>query len=79
MGEITNAQHTKKAVYVLDNAKKEAASRFGALSDVFDSGTIRHLQQRVSVPAGAALRWAVEVDQSRRGLRPKSDPPAIPL
>jgi SAM-dependent methyltransferase len=55
MGEITNAQHTKKAVYVLDNAKKEAASRFGALSDVFDSGTIRHLQQRGVGPGWRCL------------------------
>ena len=32
--------------YLLDNAGKEAPERFTALSDMFDSGTIRHFESR---------------------------------
>jgi SAM-dependent methyltransferase len=33
------------STYVLDNARKEAAARFAALSAALDPGTVRHLQQ----------------------------------
>lgn len=33
------------SVYALDNAAKEASSRFDALAAMFDPGTIRHLEQ----------------------------------
>jgi SAM-dependent methyltransferase len=38
--------------YLLDNAGKEAPARFAALSAMFDSGTIRHLEER-----GVATGW----------------------
>jgi 2-polyprenyl-3-methyl-5-hydroxy-6-metoxy-1,4-benzoquinol methylase len=38
--------------YLLDNAGREAPARFAALSGLFDSGTIRHLEER-----GVAAGW----------------------
>jgi len=38
--------------YLLDNAGREAPARFGALSAMFDTGTIRHLEER-----GVARGW----------------------
>jgi len=38
--------------YALDNAASQAADRFGALSELFDPGTIRHLEHR-----GVASGW----------------------
>jgi len=32
--------------YILDNAAQQAGARFGALSEIFDPGTIRHLSER---------------------------------
>ena len=37
--------HSADARYMLDNAAKEASTRFPALSAAFDAGTIRHLQE----------------------------------
>jgi SAM-dependent methyltransferase len=41
--EAGAAQHSR---YLLDNATREAPMRFAALSELFDPGTIRHLQER---------------------------------
>ena len=38
------SQHSSGSPYILDNAGKEASARFPALSDVFDPGTIRQLE-----------------------------------
>ena len=35
-----------EVAYLLDNAGTEAPARFAALSAMFDSGTIRHLEAR---------------------------------
>ena len=37
-------QSSARSQYVLDNSGKEAASRFQALANAFDAGTIRHLE-----------------------------------
>src|SRR4029077_3410437 len=36
--------------YLLDNAGREAPARFAALSAMFDTGTIRHLEERGVAP-----------------------------
>jgi SAM-dependent methyltransferase len=38
-------QHPTESPYILDNAGREAFSRFQALSDIFDKGTIRHMEE----------------------------------
>ena len=56
--------------YLLDNAGPEAPTRFAALSELFDAGTIRHLQARgvasgwrcleVGAGSGSVARWLAE-------------------
>ena len=63
-------QRSADSAYVLDNAAKEAAARFGALSAAFDPGTIRHLQDlgvgpgwsclEVGGGGGSIARWLAE-------------------
>jgi SAM-dependent methyltransferase len=48
MAVRTSAEYT----YLLDNAAREAPSRFAALSAMFDSGTIHHLEE-----GGVAPGW----------------------
>lgn len=45
---LTTARTTaaRATNYVLDNAAKQACARFSALSEIFDPGTIRHLEGR---------------------------------
>jgi SAM-dependent methyltransferase len=38
-----DAQTTRQTAYTFDNAGTQAATRFSALADIFDPGTIRHL------------------------------------
>jgi SAM-dependent methyltransferase len=38
-------QDLAESPYILDNAGREALSRFQALSDIFDRGTIRHFEE----------------------------------
>jgi SAM-dependent methyltransferase len=47
------AQDPLVSPYLLDNAGKEAPTRFAALSAMFDPGTIRHLEER-----GVAPGWS---------------------
>src|ERR1700737_4409193 len=42
--ETPGNHDSARSPYVLDNAAREAADRFPALSATFDQGTIRHLQ-----------------------------------
>jgi SAM-dependent methyltransferase len=48
----SGARQSAGSSYLLDNAGKEAPVRFAALSALFDSGTIRHLEDR-----GVASGW----------------------
>jgi 2-polyprenyl-3-methyl-5-hydroxy-6-metoxy-1,4-benzoquinol methylase len=59
-----------RSTYVLDNAAQQATSRFRALADIFDPGTIRHLgacgiQQgwrclEVGAGGGSIARWMAD-------------------
>jgi len=42
--EINGDRASTRSLYILDNAGKEASSRFPALSTAFDAGTVRHLE-----------------------------------
>ena len=44
--KVTAVPDPVVSAYLLDNAGKEAPARFSALSAMFDSGTIRHLEER---------------------------------
>jgi len=81
MGGATSAQ----SAYLLDNAAKETAARFAALSALFDEGTIRHLEQRgvgpgwhcleVGAGGGSIARWlANRVGSTGRVLATDIDP-----
>lgn len=49
---MSGARRSANSAYLLDNASREAAERFAALSAMFDPGTIRHLEDR-----GVGLGW----------------------
>ena len=53
----TKARHSVDSTYVFDNAGCGASARFAALSEMYDPGTIRHLEQ-CGVSAGW---WCLEV------------------
>jgi SAM-dependent methyltransferase len=44
--ESTRAADSATSIYALDNAGREASSRFAALAAMYDPVTIRHLEQR---------------------------------
>ena len=44
--ETSSARRSTDSAYLLDNAGREAPTRFAALSAMFDPGTIRHLEER---------------------------------
>ena len=44
--ETSSARRPTDSAYLLDNAGREAPTRFAALSAMFDPGTIRHLEER---------------------------------
>ena len=46
----TKTSATAVSPYLLDNAGSEAPARFAALSAMFDTGTIRHLEERGVAP-----------------------------
>lgn len=46
VNESANAPTSQHSGYVLNNANREAPARFDALSETYDRGTIRHLQER---------------------------------
>jgi SAM-dependent methyltransferase len=48
--ETQGVRSSAEDAYLLDNAGREAATRFAALSAMFDSGTIRHLEERGVAP-----------------------------
>jgi 2-polyprenyl-3-methyl-5-hydroxy-6-metoxy-1,4-benzoquinol methylase len=50
--ETIGARSPAEGAYLLDNAHKEAAARFTALSAMFDPGTVRHLES-----CGVAPGW----------------------
>ena len=44
--ESNAAESSTNSDYALDNAGREASSRFDALAAMYDPGTIRHLEER---------------------------------
>ena len=44
--ETSSARRSTASAYLLDNAGREAPTRFAALSAMFDPGTIRHFEER---------------------------------
>src|ERR1700719_2991586 len=44
--ESNAAESSANSLYALDNAGREASSRFAALAAMYDPVTIRHLEQR---------------------------------
>ena len=48
--KITATPNPPASQYLLDNSGREAPARFAALSAMFDSGTIRHLEERGVAP-----------------------------
>jgi SAM-dependent methyltransferase len=53
--EISGDRASSRSPYILDNAGKEASSRFPALSTAFDAGTVRHLENLGVSPGGHCL------------------------
>ncbi|HYW40110.1 MAG TPA: class I SAM-dependent methyltransferase [Terriglobales bacterium] len=51
----SDARQSAGSTYLLDNAGKQAPARFAALSALFDSGTIRHLEDRGVAPGWHCL------------------------
>ncbi len=51
----SGARQSAGSTYLLHNAGKEAPARFAALSALFDSGTIRHLEDRGLAPGWHCL------------------------
>jgi ubiquinone/menaquinone biosynthesis C-methylase UbiE len=54
-GRSSKPQRSTDSAYVLDNAAKEAATRFSALSAALDPGTMRHLQDLGVAPGWSCL------------------------
>jgi len=52
MASVPDGNIARTSSYLLDNAGAEAPARFGALSTLFDSSTIRHLEN-----CGVAAGW----------------------
>lgn len=48
--DMAAGSNEHEVAYLLDNAGREAPARFAALSAMFDSGTIRHLEARGIAP-----------------------------
>ena len=44
--ESPAALHSMRGEYALDNSAVEAVERFSALHELFDAGTIRHIEER---------------------------------
>jgi SAM-dependent methyltransferase len=81
----TGGARPAQSGYVLDNAAKEAPTRFAALSALFDPGTIRHLEERgvgrgwhcleVGAGSGSIASWLADrVGPTGRVLATDIDP-----
>lgn len=83
--DVSRGARSVQSGYLLDNADREAPIRFAGLSALFDSGTIRHLEQRglgrgwhcleVGAGGGSIATWLADrVGPTGRVLATDIDP-----